>query len=121
MAHFAELDGNNKVLRVVVINNAVLLDEQGNEQEQRGIDFCSSLLGGRWLQTSYNSSIRKNFAGIGYVYDASRDAFIGPKPYPSWILEEATCAWTAPMPYPTDGPKYVWNEENTSWEIENVS
>jgi hypothetical protein len=121
MAHFAELDNNNKVIRVIVVNNAVLLNNQDNGDEALGADFCNSLLGGRWVQTSYNSSFRKNFAGTGYIYDSELDAFIAPQPYPSWILEESTCAWTSPTPYPNDGLKYVWNEETTSWEVENVS
>ena len=121
MAHFAELDDNNKVLRVIVVNNAVLLDEQNNENEQLGATFCNSLLGGRWIQTSYSGSIRKNFAANGYTYDSELDAFIGPKPYPSWVLNTNTCTWEPPTEYPNDGAKYLWNEEATAWEIENVN
>ena len=121
MAHFAELDDNNKVIRIIVVNNAVLLDSQGSENEQLGIDFCKSLLGGRWIQTSYSGSIRKNFAATGYTYDSGLDAFIGPKPYPSWVLNTNTCTWECPISYPTDGAKYLWNEEATAWEIENVN
>lgn len=93
MAHFAQLDENNKVLQVIVVHNAELLDESGNESEQKGIDFCVNLLGGRWIQTSYNGNIRKNYAGIDYIYDPIRDAFISPKPEGNWILNEETCQW----------------------------
>jgi hypothetical protein len=70
---------------------------------------------GEWIQTSYTGSIRKNYAGVGDTYDATRDAFIAPKPYPSWTLVEATCLWTAPVAYPDDGNKYIWNEDTTAW------
>lgn len=102
MAHFAEIDNNNEVLRVIVINNAELLDSFGQEQEQLGRDFCKKLFGGTWVQTSYNGKFRKNYAAIGYTYDSVRDAFISPKPFASWILNENTCTWEAPIPYPTD-------------------
>lgn len=121
MAHFAELDDNNKVIRVIVVNNAVLLDNQGNESEQLGATFCNSLLGGRWVQTSYSGSFRKNFAALGYTYDSDLNAFIGFQPYPSWVLNTSTCKWEPPTEYPTDGAKYLWNEETTAWEIENVN
>lgn len=97
MAHFAELDENNIVLRVVVVHNNELLDDMGlSESEQKGIDFCVSLFGGRWIQTSYNGKIRKNFAGEGFTYDQRRDAFIPPQPGPEWVLDEATCQWVKP-------------------------
>jgi hypothetical protein len=117
MAHFAELDSNNIVLRVLVVNNSMIKDEQGNEQEHLGIDFLKSLFGQEtiWLQTSYNGNMRKNYAGIGYTYDAIRNAFIPPKPYPSWVLNEATCQWDAPVLYPTDDKRYIWNEEQLAW------
>ena len=121
MAHFAELDDTNKVIRVIVVNNAVLLDEQNNENEQLGATFCNSLLGGRWIQTSYSGSIRKNFAATGYTYDPNLDAFIRFKLYPSWTLNNETCDWEAPTPYPVDGKKYLWNENTVAWEIENVN
>jgi hypothetical protein len=114
MAHFAQLE-NNIVTKVIVVANQTILDENGNESEQIGIDFCSNLLGGTWIQTSYNSNIRKNFAGIGYIYDEGRDAFIAPKPYNSWLLEETTCQWKAPVDMPTDGKVYSWNEETLTW------
>jgi hypothetical protein len=115
MAHFAKLDENNNVLAVhVVVNDVITID--GNESEQAGIDFLTSLHGhALWKQTSYNGNIRKNYAGIGYTYDAGRDAFIPPKPYVSWTLNETTCQWEAPVAYPTDGKRYTWDETTTSW------
>ena len=115
MAHFARLDSNNIVLAVVVIDNNKLI-ENGQENEQKGIDFCSNLLGGTWKQTSYNGNIRKNYAGVGYTYDEGRNAFIAPKPYNSWLLDEDTCQWKAPVDYPTDDKKYTWDENTTSWK-----
>lgn len=111
MSHFAELNENNEVLRVLVGNN---------DFPNEGYDWFVENLGGRWVQTSYNATIRKNFAGIGFTYDETLDAFIPPKPFDSWILDEETCHWQAPTPYPTDGKAYDWNEENTTWkEITN--
>lgn len=119
MAHFAELDENNKVLRVIVINNSECKDQDGKESEVVGTLFCHKLLGGRWKQTSYNANFRKNFAGLDYEYDEQRDAFIPPKPYASHVLNEEKCIWEPPVPYPTDGKIYYWNEETLSWiEIE---
>ena len=117
MAHYAELDTTNKVFRVHALNNEVITDSDGNEQEQVGIDFLTELNGGvGWYkQTSYNGNFRKNYAGLGYTYDATRDAFIAPQPYPSWTLVEATCRWESPVPYPDDGKVYEWNEETTNW------
>lgn len=117
MAHFAKLDENNVVLEVNVIDNENLLDSNGIEQEEVGIAFLVQWSGGytNWKQTSYNGTIRKNYAGIGYVYDAVRDAFIPPKPYESWVLNEGTCTWESPVPYPEDGNYYVWDEATTSW------
>lgn len=117
MAHFAEIGPDNIVLRVVVVHNNELLDENGQESEAKGVAFCYKLFGGSWVQTSYNGSIRKNFAGIGFTYDTSRNAFIPPKPYNSWVLNEATCTWDPPVPMPNDGNKYIWNEDTTSWNI----
>lgn len=114
MAHFAQLDDNNIVTQVIVVANEELLDS-GVESEAKGTAFCQSLLGGNWKQTSYNGNIRKNYAGIGYTYDAGRDAFIPPKPFESWVLNEDTCRWGAPTPYPTDGKLYRWDEPTTSW------
>ena len=115
MAHFAEIDENNSVQRVIVVHNNELLDENGEEKEALGVAFCKSLLGGTWLQTSYNKNMRKNFAGIGFTYDIVRDAFIPPKPYDSWVLDEATCLWEAPVAYPSDENYYEWDETNTRW------
>jgi hypothetical protein len=106
MSHFAEINNDNIVQRVIV-----------SEQ-----DFINSGVVGdsfRWVQTSYNNNFRKNYAGKGYTYDKTRDAFIAPKPYPSWILDDDTCQWGAPTPYPDDDKKYSWDEDTTSWkEIE---
>ena len=108
MAHFAQLDEQNIVTQVIVVANQELLLD-GIESEKKGIAFCQSLLGGNWKQTSYNSNMRKNYAGIGYIYDSQRDAFIPPQPYPSWTLNEETCQWTSPIEMPTDGKLYQWN------------
>lgn len=121
MAHFAELDNNNIVLRVVVINNNEILDDNLNESEELGIAFCKSLFGEatNWKQTSYNSKFRKHFAGKGSTYDASKDAFIPVKPFPSWVLNNTTCSWEAPVAFPSDADPtvmYGWNEENKAWE-----
>lgn len=114
MAHFAQLDDAGTVLQVIVVHNSELLDN-GVESEAKGVAFCQSLFGGNWKQTSYNGNIRKNYAGIGYTYDAARDAFIPPKPYPSWTLSESTCTWQAPVPMPTDNKPYRWDEPALSW------
>lgn len=117
MAHFAELDDNNVVLRVIVVHNNELLDGSGAELESKGVAFCQSLFGGNWKQTSYNGNLRKNFAAIGYTYDPDRDAFIAPKRYASWVLNEDTCCWEAPIPLPDDADTkmYGWNEDTLSW------
>ena len=121
MAHFAQLDENNTVIQVIVVhNNELMMD--GQENETKGILFCKSLYGEetRWKQTSYNATFRKNYAGFGYTYDAQRDAFIPPKPFNSWVLDEATCRWQAPTPMPTDGKKYYWLEDDLIWrEVTN--
>ena len=112
MAHFAILNESNIVTRVEVINNAVLLDGDGVEQEQLGIDFLTSLYGaGNYKQTSYNRNIRKNYAGVGYTYDAEKDKFIKSKPFASWSLDEND-DWKAPITYPDDDKDYYWNEDN---------
>jgi len=121
MAHFAQIE-NNLVTQVIVVDNNDILDEQGNESEELGIQFCQDLLGGTWKQTSYNGNIRKNYAGIGYTYDETKDAFIKPQPYNSWVLDEDTCLWEAPIPYPTveEGSTdvYNWNEELVNWILQ---
>ena len=110
MAHFAEVDENNVVLRVLVTDNE---DPNGDE----GYQWLVDTLGGTWVKTSYNGNIRKNFAGIGYTYNTELDAFVPPQPYASWILNEETCLWTPPVAYPEDGNPYIWNEENQSWDL----
>jgi hypothetical protein len=117
MAHFAQLDENNIVAQVIVVSNDDIKDSEGNESELTGIAFCKSLLGPNtiWKQTSYNANIRKNYAGIGFTYDATLDAFIAPKPFNSWILNETTCRWEAPYACRNDGKIYAWDEETTSW------
>ena len=116
MAHFAQLDENNLVIQVIVVANQECLDENGLESEAVGIAFCQSLFGGVWKQTSYSGNIRKNYASIGYTYDHQRDAFISPKPFPSWVLNDETCLWGPPTPMPTDGKDYSWDEETVSWK-----
>ena len=115
MAHFAEIDQNNTVLRVVVIDNKDTADAGGVEKESIGAAFCERLFGGTWKQTSYNGNKRKNYAGIGFKYDADRDAFVPPKPYASWVLNNDTAQWGAPTPMPNDGKRYSWDEDTTSW------
>ena len=116
MAHFAQLDYNNIVVQVIVINDNDCKDSAGNESEEVGAEFCQKLLGGRWIQTSYNHNIRKNFAGIGYTYYQDIDAFLPPQPFPSWSIGKTTCSWTAPIPYPSDGNNYDWDESTLSWK-----
>jgi hypothetical protein len=128
MASFAKIGLNGKVIEVLSINNEVVKDADGVEQESIGIDFLTKLTG--WAickQTSYNTKggvhtsggipFRKNHAGIGYTYDEDRDAFIPPKLFKSWILNETTCLWESSIPYPNDGNRYSWNEENLTWDI----
>jgi hypothetical protein len=108
MAHFAQIDENNLVIQVLVTNND---DPKGDE----GYSWLIKSLGGNWVKTSYNATIRKNFAGIGFIYDAERDAFIPPQPFRSWTLDEETCTWVAPKPKPSDGKIYVWVEALLDW------
>jgi hypothetical protein len=115
MAHFAEIGLNNTVMRVIVVGNDDCKDQYGNESEVIGSKFCNNLFGGVWLQTSYNGNMRKNYAGIGYTYDSQRDAFIAPKPYASWVLNDTTCQWDAPVARPADDKQYTWDETTTSW------
>lgn len=146
MAHYAELDKDNKVIRVIVVDNincanplikkdltpvmiksisgcSVSLNKAGVkeevtwESESEGVSYCERILGGRWVKTSYNGNIRKNYAGIGYTYDKKRDAFIPPQPFKSWVLDEKTCRWIAPIPYPEGKEMYNWNEDKQNWEI----
>jgi len=123
MAHFCKIGKGSKVEKVVVVSNDVATTEQA------GIDFLNNLYGTNdvWKQTSYNTlkgvhllggtPFRKNYAGLGYKYDQTRDAFIPPKPFNSWILNEETCYWDAPITYPDDGQRYEWNEENQTWDL----
>lgn len=115
MAHFAEIDQNNVVLRVIVVENRDTSTPDGTEVESIGVAFCQRLFGGNWVKTSYNGNIRKNYAGIGYTYDSGRDAFISPKPFNSWVLNENTCQWDAPVSYPDDGKHYLWDESIINW------
>jgi hypothetical protein len=121
MAHFAELNEDNIVQRVIVVDNKDCLDANNVESEEVGAAFCHNLLGGTWKQTSYNGSFRKNYAGNGYVYDSSKDAFISPKPFSKWVLNEETCQWEAPVAYPDDDKFYVWNDNKGEWEESNLS
>jgi hypothetical protein len=135
MAYFAKLGTGNIVEQVISINNSIITDDNGVEQEQLGVDFINKLYNTRdvWKQTSYNNNFRKNFAGIGYQYDQTRDAFIAPKPFNSWILNEDTCLWESPIPYPITNTQnkinefgnpqndlYRWNEQTLSWNIVEV-
>ena len=116
MAHFAQLDANNVVLQVIVVGNTDTADANGVEKEHIGAAFCERLLGGTWVQTSYNGNMRKNYAGIGFTYDASRDAFIPPKPEDgTYVLNEDTCQWERPVAQPKDGKTYNWDEATQSW------
>ena len=128
MASFAKIGLNNKVMEVHSLHNNELKDSNGVEQEVNGIDFLTKLTGWAvWKQTSYNTSggvhklggtpFRKNHAGIGYIYDEDRDAFIPKKPYNSWILNEDTCLWEAPVALPDTENRYNWNEETISWDL----
>jgi len=128
MASFAKIGLNNKVIEVVSVHNNELLDSNGVEQEVIGIDFLTKLTGWSiWKQTSYNTNggvhklggtpLRKNHASIGYIYDEDRNAFIPPKPFNSWTLNETTCLWEAPIKYPNDSKNYNWNETNQTWEV----
>jgi hypothetical protein len=131
MASFAKIGLNNKVIEVLSVVNEVLHDSNGIEQESIGIDFLTKLTGyPLWIQTSYNTHggvhnnggtpLRKNHAGIGYTYDEDRDAFIPKKPFNSWILNEDTCLWESPIPYPQDDNIYKWNEQTLSWDLTTI-
>ena len=126
MAHFAEIDSLKKIIRVLVVDNKDTQDADGNEVESIGAKYLHDGFGGTWVKTSYNTQggvhklggtpFRKNYAGIGYTYDETRDAFIPKQPFNSWTLNEDTCQWEAPSAKPDDGKLYNWNEETTSWE-----
>ena len=121
MAHFAKLGVGNIVETVEVVSNNVLLDENGKEQEQLGVNFLRELYNephAQWFQTSYNHNFRKNYAGIGFTYDTERNAFIAPKVFNSWKLNETTCRWEAPITYPNDGNIYIWDE--SAYQADNT-
>jgi len=126
LAHFARLDENNIVTQVIVVDNKDVTDPfTGQEDEILGIAFCKKLLGGNWVQTSYNSTIRKRYAGIGYKFEKALDAFVAPKPYESWVLNTETIDWESPVgpaPELTEaeveaGSRYEWDEENGVWNL----
>jgi len=127
MATFAEINNSNIVLRVLVVDDKDTQDESGNEVESIGVKYLSDAFGGTWKKTSYHTSngihnlggtpFRKNYAGIGYTYDESKDAFYPPQPYSSWTLDEDTCQWDPPVEYPNDGDEYNWNEDTGAWDV----
>jgi hypothetical protein len=120
MAHYAWLDENNIVVSVTVGVDENVIQQGIGGSSEAWETFYSQATGHNIKRTSYNGNIRKNYAGIGFTYDATRDAFIAPKPFNSWVLDEATCRWQAPTPYPTDGKFYYWSEDDLSWrEITN--
>ena len=126
MAHFVKIDNSNVVLQVIVVDDKDTQDGNGDEVEAIGAKYLADGFGGTWKKTSYNTianthrlggtPFRKNYAGIGHIYDATRDAFYAPKPYDSWTLNEDTCHWEAPTAMPDDGKLYDWNEGTTSWD-----
>jgi len=126
MARFAEIDNTNKVLRILVVDDKDTQDENNNEVESVGAKYLSDEFGGTWKRTSYNTNcgvhrlgntpFRKNHAGIGFIYDETRDAFIPPNPFDSWTLNEDTCQWDSPVVYPDDDKEYHWNEDIKSWD-----
>lgn len=117
MASFAKLNDRNSVIEVLAISNDVVNNLPFPESEPLGVSFLNQTFDGysNWKQTSYNSNFRKNFAGIGYTYSVELDAFVPPKPYPSWLLDTNTAQWVPPIPYPTDGNLYQWDESTKSW------
>lgn len=122
MAHFAEIDENGVVLQVIVVGNKDTADANGVEKEHIGAAFCERLFGGTWKQTSYNGNIRKNYAGIGYTYNADIDAFVPPQPFPSWLLNDKA-QWESPVPMPADASmekRYSWNETTQQWVLQTT-
>ena len=117
MAHFAKINNDNVVETVLVLDNAELNGLDFPESEAVGVAFFKNLFGEdtNWVQTSFNANFRKHYAGINFTYDPALDAFITPKPYPSWVLDEQTCTWDAPTPYPEDGKRYAWDENTVNW------
>jgi len=116
MAHFVEINASSIVIRGVVLDDKDTQDESGDEVESVGAKYLNEGFGGTWKKTSYNRNIRKNYAGIGFTYDETRDAFIPPKPYDSWTLNEDTCQWDAPTAMPDDDKEYNWNEDTQAWD-----
>ena len=126
MAHFAEIDALQRVIRVLVVDDIDTQDKDGNEVDSIGMKYLNNAFGGTWLKTSYNTRgnvhrlggtpFRKNYAGTGFTYDLTKDAFIAPKPFASWTLNETTCIWEAPVTYPDDGKHYDWDEATTNWK-----
>ena len=120
MAHFAELDENNVVKRVIVVSNTDTSDAHGVEKEYIGAAFCERLLGGTWKKTSYNGNIRKRYACVGFSYNEALDAFVPPKPYVSWVLNNTTADWDAPVAKPDDDKIYSWNESTLAWVVVSI-
>ncbi len=126
MAHFAEIDALQRVIRVLVVEDIDTQDKDGNEVDSIGMKYLNNAFGGTWLKTSYNTignvhrlggtPFRKNYAGIGFTYDSTRDAFIAPQPFSSWTLNGTTCLWEAPVVRPDDNKNYTWDEETTNWK-----
>ena len=117
MAHFAQLNADNEVITVTVVSNQDILDDEGREIESLGVEICERVVGpGPWVQTSYNGTFRKQYAGIGFTYDPDADVFISISPYPSWKLD-SNYDWQAPTPMPDDGGLYSWNEETQTWDL----
>lgn len=114
MAHFAKIE-DGVVTQVIVVDNKDTADASGVEKEHIGAAFCERLLGGTWKQTSYNGNKRKNYAGIGYTFREDIDAFVPPRPFASWLLNEQTAQWEAPVAMPNDGSRYTWNEATLAW------
>jgi len=124
MAHFAQLDDNNVVINVLVINDEDCVDGDGNESEAVGVAFCQSIMGAdtNWKQTSYNHNMRFRYGSPGYTYDPNLDAFIMPKPFPSWTLNNTTADWEPPTPDPSDATSlYAWNEDTLTWVEQDIS
>lgn len=119
MASFVELDSNNIVIRGVAVNNDAIDNLPFPQSESVGITFLKDLYGQDtiWVQTSYNASFRYNYASIGFTFDETAQAFIPPKPFPSWLLNTSIYLWEAPVPYPQDGKSYYWDETTQSWVV----
>ena len=120
MAHFAQLDENKVLTQVIVVSNKDCSDANGVEKESIGIAFCERLFGGTWKQTSYNGNIRKRYAGIGFTYNADVDAFVPPKPFPSWVFNSEKADWEAPIPMPETG-LWGWDEQQQQWVADSYA